>query len=172
MYCPIPGITSNFSINNHKTIYIQMKRFIILLLLATSLCAYNQVTARDSGKMEGIPEYSTTIAQTSIDTLNIDIVQTSPDQAKVLTENEHVRVVEYILKPGEKDIWHTHPPRSSYVISGGKVKVYTESGEPKVSEVKTGTSSWAGHGAKHYVENIGSTTLKIILTEIKSLRSR
>ena len=149
-----------------------MKRFIILLLLATSLCAYNQVYARDSGEMEGTLEYSTAIAQKSIDTLNIDIVQTSPDQAKVLTENEHVRVVEYTLKPGEKDVWHTHPPRSSYVISGGKVKVYTESGEPKVSEVKTGSSSWAGHGAKHYVENVGRTTIKIILTEIKSLQNR
>lgn len=149
-----------------------MKRFIILFLLASSLFAYNQSTARESGKMEGSPKYTPALAQKSIDTLNIDIVQTSPDQAKVLMENEHVRVVEYVLNPGEKDIWHTHPPRSSYVISGGKVKVYTESGEPKISEVKTGTSSWAGYGAKHYVENIGSTTLKIILTEIKSLQSR
>lgn len=172
MYSPIPGIISDFSINNHKTIYIQMKRFIISLLLATSLCAYNQVSARDSGEMEGTPEYSTAIAQKSIDTLNIDIVQTSPDQAKVLTENEHVRVVEYTLKPGEKDVWHTHPPRSSYVISGGKVKVYSASGEPKYSEVKTGASSWAGHGARHYVENVGRTTIKIILTEIKSLQNR
>ena len=102
-------------------------------------------------------------------TENIDIVQTSPNQARVLMENEQVRIVEYFIKPGDKDVWHTHPPRSSYVVAGGKVKVYTENAEPKISEVKTGTSSWADQGAKHYVENVGETDIKIILTEIKSL---
>lgn len=149
-----------------------MKRFIILSLFASTLFAYNQGIARDSSKMVGAPKYTNALAQKSSDTLNIDIVKTSPDQARILMENEHVRIVEYILKPGERDIWHTHPPRSSYVISGGKVKVYSESSDPKVSELKTGTSSWAGYGSKHYVENIGSTTIKIILNEIKSLKSR
>src|SRR5688572_7656172 len=60
---------------------------------------------------------------------NIDPVKVSPDKFKVLLENEHVRVVEYSLKPGEKDNWHTHPPKTSYVISGGKLKIVLESGE-------------------------------------------
>ncbi len=146
-----------------------MKRIIILLLLGTGLYACNQGTTNNSSKMEGDTKDTVASMQEAKDTLNIDIVQTSPNQARVLMENEHVRVVEYAVKPGEKDVWHTHPPRSSYVVSGGKVKVYTENGEPKISEVKTGASSWAGQGAKHYVENIGDTDIKIILTEIKSM---
>lgn len=143
-----------------------MKRLILLMLLTTVLFACNQ----GSNKTESDAKDTVASTQKQTDTLNIDIVQTSANQARVLMENEHVRVVEYAVKPGEKDVWHTHPPRSSYVVSGGKVKVYTETGEPKISEVKAGTSSWAGKGAKHYVENIGSTDIKIILTEIKSLR--
>ncbi len=146
-----------------------MKRIIILLLLGTGLYACNQGRTSDSSKMEGDTKDTVASTQKATDTVNIDIVQTSPNQARVLMENEHVRVVEYAVKPGEKDVWHTHPPRSSYVVSGGKVKVYTENGEPKISEVKTGASSWAGQGAKHYVENIGDTEIKIILTEIKSM---
>lgn len=144
-----------------------MKKIILFAFLGTALYACNQdnsASNKDSSKD------TVTSAQNKTGTLNIDMVQTSPNQARVLSENEHVRVVEYSVKPGEKDVWHTHPPRSSYVISGGKVKVYTETGEPKISEVKTGASSWAGQGAKHYVENIGDTDIKIILTEIKSLQ--
>lgn len=146
-----------------------MKKLILLMLLGTILSACNQENKTESSKMES--ELKDTLASTQklSDSLNIDIVQTSPNQARVLMENEHVRVVEYAVKPGEKDVWHTHPPRSSYVVSGGKVKVYSENGEPKISEVKTGASSWAGQGTKHYVENIGDTDIKIILTEIKSM---
>ena len=147
-----------------------MKKLILLILFGTILSACNQGNKTESSKMERELKDTLTSTQKLSDSPNIDIVQTSPNQARVLMENEHVRVVEYSVKPGEKDVWHTHPPRSSYVVSGGKVKVYSENGEPKISEVKAGATSWAGQGAKHYVENIGNTDIKIILTEIKSLQ--
>jgi len=146
-----------------------MKKSIVLILLMTALYTLNQYSKASSNRIQSLSKDPASILQPA-DTLNIDMVRTSPNQARVLTENEHVRVVEYTIKPGEKDVWHTHPPRSSYVISGGKVRVYSENGEPKVSDVKTGTSSWAGPGSKHYVENVGSTVIKIILTEIKSVK--
>lgn len=146
-----------------------MKKLILLTFLATVFYACNQDNTTGSNKAESDAKDTVALTHKQTDSLNIDIVQTSPNQARVLMENEHVRVIEYAVKPGEKDVWHTHPPRSSYVVSGGKVKVYSENGEPKISEVKTGASSWGGQGAKHYVENIGSTDIKIILTEIKSL---
>src|SRR5205085_8910538 len=43
-----------------------------------------------------------------------DIVKVSPDNCKVLMENEYVRVLQYSLKPGESDNPHTHPPKSYY----------------------------------------------------------
>lgn len=141
-----------------------MKKNILMILFGVLLYSCNQ---NNTSKTENNSKDSLVSIQKAIDTLNIDIVQSSPNQARVLMENEHVRIVEYAVKPGEKDVWHTHPPRSSYVVSGGKVKVYTENAEPKISEVVTGASSWAGQGTKHYVENVGDTDIKIILTEIK-----
>ncbi len=81
-------------------------------------------------------------------------------------ENEPVRVVQYSLKPGEKDNWHTHPPKSSYVLSE-KLKVFLENGETIMADEKTGIASWMDHVGKHNVENIGSTEVTILLTEIK-----
>lgn len=143
-----------------------MKKLILLALISTFLYACNQEN-KTIDKQETISSKDTLA---SSEEPSIDIVESSPGQAKVLMENEHVRVVEYSLKPGEKDEWHTHPPRSSYVVSGGKVKVYTETEDPKIAEVITGTASWANRGAKHYVENIGNTKMTIILTEIKALQ--
>jgi len=138
-----------------------------MTLLGATFCSCNQDNKSISQSVDNTSIDSVSDIQKP--TENIDIVQTSPNQARVLMENEQVRIVEYFIKPGDKDVWHTHPPRSSYVVAGGKVKVYTENAEPKISEVKTGTSSWADQGAKHYVENVGDTDIKIILTEIKSL---
>lgn len=144
-----------------------MKKLILLILIGTTLTACNQENNTASNEIESSSKDSIAASQELSDNLNIDMVESSPNQAKILMENEHVRVVQYSLNPGEKDEWHTHPPRSSYVVSGGKLQIHTETGEPKIAEVVAGTSSWAGQGAKHWVENIGSTKVMIILTEVK-----
>ena len=101
------------------------------------------------------------------DQLNIDPVKVAPAIFKILLENKHVRVVEYSLKPGEKDVWHTHPPKSSYVVSGGKLKVNLENGEVIIADEIAGTASWMDYVGKHYVENISNTTVTIVFTELK-----
>jgi quercetin dioxygenase-like cupin family protein len=100
--------------------------------------------------------------------LNIDALTASPANFKLLLENDTVRVLEYTLKPGEKDQWHTHPPKSSYVVTGGLVKVFLENGDTIRADEKAGDVSWKTYVGKHYLENIGSTDVKIILTEVKS----
>jgi len=85
-------------------------------------------------------------------------------------ENEHVRVLEYTVEAGKKDQWHTHPAKLSYVISGGKLRVHLEKGEVINAEDSSGTASWMDYVGKHYVENVGSTPVKIILTEVKALQ--
>lgn len=99
--------------------------------------------------------------------LSIDPVKIAPEIFKVLLENEHVRVVQYSLHPGEKDKWHTHPAKSSYVVNGGKLKVYLKNGETILADEKEGTASWMDYIGEHYVENIGNTTVTIVFTEIK-----
>ena len=60
---------------------------------------------------------------------SIDAVAVSPDRFKILLENQHVRVIEYVLLPGQRDEWHTHPPKVSYVVTGGTLRITTEDGE-------------------------------------------
>lgn len=107
-------------------------------------------------------------APNKIGTTEIDIVKASPDKARILLENELVRVIGYSLNPGEKDSTHTHPPKTSYVISGGTLRVYPENERPFDAEEVKGTAEWADKRGRHYVENIGKTTVTILLTEIKS----
>jgi len=105
---------------------------------------------------------------TKIDGTEIDFVKSSPDKTKILLENEYVRVIEYTLKPGERDSTHTHPPKMSYVISGGTVRVYPENEKPFDAVEIKGTAEWSEKRGRHFVENIGKTTVTILLTEIKS----
>jgi beta-alanine degradation protein BauB len=96
-----------------------------------------------------------------------DELVASPENYKLLFENEHVQVLEYSLEPGKKDEWHTHPAKSSYVVSGGLLKLYKGDGTTLEAKETAGTATWDGPVGKHQVENIGTTTVKIILTEAK-----
>jgi quercetin dioxygenase-like cupin family protein len=146
-------------------------RSITAIAICYFICSCNHNSKlKDSTHITALndsPELSGQKTKTS--RLNIDVLKASPSNCKLLLENEYVRVLEYHLKPGEKDSPHTHPPKSSYVVSGGKLKVYLENGETLITDEETGTASWRDYVGKHYVENIGNTTVTIILTEIKSL---
>ena len=98
----------------------------------------------------------------------VDAVNSSPDKFKVLLDNEHVRVVEYSLLPGERDDWHTHPPKVSYVIAGGKLRITTENGESFLADEQSGTAAWMGSLGSHFAENIGPTPVRILLVEVKA----
>jgi quercetin dioxygenase-like cupin family protein len=96
----------------------------------------------------------------------IDPVSVSPDKYKVLLENDYVRVVEYSIKPGERDNPHTHPPKVSYVASGGSLRI-TLRDTSFVTNDTTGEVSWRGNVPWHFAENVGTTPMRIILFEVK-----
>jgi quercetin dioxygenase-like cupin family protein len=100
----------------------------------------------------------------------IDAVAVSPDRFKVLLENPHVRVVEYVLLPGEHDQWHTHPPKVSYVVSGGTLRITTEDGKSFMTEEKAGSATWMDTLGRHFATNVGKTPVRIVLVEIKAAR--
>jgi quercetin dioxygenase-like cupin family protein len=135
-----------------------MKYLIAIILLCSLLAACNQNSKKE--------------INVASDNSDIDALKASPENFKLLLENDHVRVLEYTLKPGAKDQTHTHPPKSSYVVSGGKLKVNLEKGDSLIFDEKAGDASWMDHVGKHYVENIGTTEIKIILTEVKSVANK
>jgi len=99
----------------------------------------------------------------------IDAVMVSPDRFKVLLENEHVRVIHYVLPPGERDQWHTHPPKVSYVVTEGTLRITTEDGQSFLTEEKAGAATWMDTLARHYAQNVGKTPVRIVLVEIKGV---
>lgn len=143
-----------------------MIKFVSLIILLCLLIACTQKPNANGEKSASQND------ATATDQVNLDGVKVSPQNFKILLENEFVRIVEYSLKPGERDNLHTHPPKSGYVESGGTLKIYPEDGEAFISDEKTGDTFWSDYVGRHYDENIGNTTVKIILTEIKSLQYR
>ena len=100
---------------------------------------------------------------------HVDPTEVSPDKYTVLLENEHVRVLEYRIEPGEKEVWHTHPPKVSYIVSGGKLRITPESGDSFIVDEESGNATWMGAVGPHFGENVGTTPIRIALIEIKSL---
>ncbi len=106
-------------------------------------------------------------AETVPDT-NTDPVAVSSEYYNVLLENEFVRVVEYSLPPGARDNPHTHPPKYMYVLEGGRLQIAPEGEAPFVSEETAGHGNWSPSRALHTAENVGETTVRILLVEPKS----
>src|ERR1700752_2148415 len=52
-----------------------------------------------------------------------DVVKVAPEAYKVLFVNDRVRVLEYRIKPGEKDAMHSHSAYLVYPFGSAKVKV-------------------------------------------------
>ena len=86
---------------------------------------------------------------------------------KIKLENAKVRVLEATLKPGEKEQMHSHPAYVIYVIEGGKVRNHSADGKTNESELKTGDVIYRDP-LTHFAENIGTTTMHMILVELKN----
>ncbi len=101
-------------------------------------------------------------------TREIDPVTVSPQNYKVLLENEHIRVLRYEIAPGQRDAIHTHPPKAAYVVSGGSLRIFPEGGAAFDVEETDGAIAWMETIGRHYAENTGSTPVVILLVEVKS----
>ena len=90
---------------------------------------------------------------------------------KVRFENDKVRVLEAELPAGVKEAVHSHPAYVIYVIAGGKIRNYASDGTTKEAELKAGDVIYRDP-LTHASENIGTTTLHMILVEMKTAPSR
>ena len=89
---------------------------------------------------------------------------------KLKFENERVRVLEAELPPGVKEQVHSHPAYVIYVFAGGKYRNYAADGKTTEGELKTGEVLYR-EPLTHAAENIGNTTLHLILVELKTATS-
>jgi quercetin dioxygenase-like cupin family protein len=82
-------------------------------------------------------------------------------------ENSRVRVLEATLKPGDKEKTHSHPAYVIYVIAGGKVRNHATDGTVSESEFRPGDVIFRDP-ITHWAENIGDTTIRLELIELKN----
>jgi quercetin dioxygenase-like cupin family protein len=90
---------------------------------------------------------------------------------KVLLENDKVRVMEVEFKPGTTAAWHSHPNHTIYALTSGKIEI-TEKGKSASSmDIKAGTALYMP-AVTHMAKNVGTTTIKLIVTEMKPMMQK
>jgi len=57
---------------------------------------------------------------------NMDPMKAAVNVSKQIMENDRVRVLEAIFKPGDIAKTHHHPDHVMYVLKGGKLKMSSE----------------------------------------------
>lgn len=95
-----------------------------------------------------------------------DVAVVNARTIKVKLDNPHARVMEATLQPGDKEGMHSHPATILYIIQGGKVRNHFPDGSTNEVEMKTGDVVYR-EPLTHWAENIGSTTVRIIVVELK-----
>ena len=90
----------------------------------------------------------------------------NPTSITVKLENDSVRVMEAVLEPGFKEKVHAHPGYVMYVLSGGKVRLHYPDGTSRDSEFKDGAVFYS-EPVIHWAENTGTTTIRVMLVELK-----
>ena len=96
----------------------------------------------------------------------IDPVKASPNNYKLLFEDETHRVLEMTLNAGDKDNQHSHTSEIAYFITGSSVKIHLPDGQSMEADVPDG-HVMAHEAWTHTVENVGSKDLKAIIFEVK-----
>jgi len=83
----------------------------------------------------------------------------------VLLQNEHVRVGEMRVQPGDKGKMVERPDRVQYVIQGGRIREHFPNGETNEYELKTGTAKWMDKSTSS-MENIGDSEIIFVTVRI------
>ena len=91
-----------------------------------------------------------------------------PPAHRLLFENEHTRVWEMLLEPGESFPMHSHEyPYLSLIIEGASLILSEEGGAERRLELEAGAVVWGDIPDAHAVKNVGKTTFRNRLVEFK-----
>ena len=87
--------------------------------------------------------------------------------AKVLVENDKIRVSEITYKPGEKsEMRKRGGTRVVYVLEGGPTKIYYPDGKTEKGERKKGTATYLTEEKTTSTENVGKTNQRSLVISL------
>ena len=104
----------------------------------------------------------------------LDAVIAAPAFHKTLFENEHVRYLEVIIRPGDFVPVHTHrwpsvvyvQSTSDFIRRDGEGRVLFDSRKAGAAP-KTPVIEWLGPLPPHSVENVGTSNVHLLTVELK-----
>jgi quercetin dioxygenase-like cupin family protein len=85
--------------------------------------------------------------------------------SKKLGDTLNIKMYEFTLKPGDSAAMHTHPDHSVYVLQGGKLAVTFQGKGRQEMNLPTGMG-FIMVALSDAAKNIGSTTVKLLVTDI------
>lgn len=91
----------------------------------------------------------------------------APDIYKVVAENDQYRLVEATWKPGQRDIFHSHPAMLFSWVTGCSARVHLPDGTTREFKVSAGEAGTQMAVPSHSFENVGQSECKIIMFEQK-----
>ncbi|MDQ0755142.1 cupin domain-containing protein [Arthrobacter sp. B3I4] len=97
--------------------------------------------------------------------MNQDPVATNPELYRVVFENERVRVLEYLDRPGDKTVTHSHPDSVMVTLSSFRRRLSADGREVDV-ELPAGLARWLP-AQSHSGENTGDADTHAIFVELK-----
>ena len=90
------------------------------------------------------------------------LAKAAPQNAKVIFENDRVRVIELNWKKGFKIGMHTHPANLVYAITTLKYKSTPPNGKTEKRSMKASEVSWSD-GESHAVEALGKLGRALVI---------
>lgn len=105
----------------------------------------------------------------------MNIQEAHPDDAvniaghlhTVLYEDDKMRVLKVIVRPGDEAAMHWHPHNMNYVLSGGKLMFTKPDGTSAEVELAAGQVTSSDQESSHGVKNTGDTTVETVQVELK-----
>jgi quercetin dioxygenase-like cupin family protein len=97
----------------------------------------------------------------------MDPVKLSPQYYTVRLDNARVRVLEYRLKPGQKEVMHSHPEGIVYALADATVRTTLPDGSSSEHRSLKGDVLWRD-AVTHAAENVGPTEAHYLAVELKS----
>jgi quinol monooxygenase YgiN/quercetin dioxygenase-like cupin family protein len=100
-----------------------------------------------------------------------DPVPVYPGNYQVLIENEQVRVLDFRLRKGDSEDFHSHPAHVLYVLAPFKIRFRFPDGRTGMRETRAGEVLFS-EAVTHSPVNVGDTDAHGILVELKTPAAR
>ncbi|MGD0071039.1 MAG: cupin domain-containing protein [Candidatus Bathyarchaeia archaeon] len=97
--------------------------------------------------------------------MDLDPVSVASNVYNFINENEKVRVLKVVFKPGDTAKMHHHPEHVVYVLKGGKLKITSE-GKTDTMDLTEGKAVFMT-AQNHEATNVGDSVIDLLVIELK-----